>query len=69
MASWSSSQQVSRAPWSSGRVSSTSTWARAWSLFKARITPSALPQPRQARLPVLQCVSTRSGAGPQTSRR
>ena len=65
MPSWPSSQQVSRAPWSSGLVSSTITCASAPSACRARITPSAVPQPRQARLPVLQWVWMRSRPDPQ----
>ena len=45
MPSWPSSQQVSRAPWSSGRVSSTITWLSASSSCSARITPRAEPSP------------------------
>src|ERR1700678_2858487 len=40
------------------------TFARLPSACRARMTPSAVPQPRQARLPVLQWVCTRSGPAP-----
>ena len=69
MPSWPSSQAVSRDPCSSGRVSSAMTWARAPRSRSARITPSAVPQPRQARAPVLQCVCTFSGPAPHSSMR
>ena len=39
----SSSQAVSRAPWSSGRVSSTQTWASRPRSHAARSAPTALP--------------------------
>ncbi len=69
MPSWSSSQAVSRDPCSSGRVSSAMTWARAPRSRSARITPSAVPHPRQASAPVLQCVWTFSGPAPHSSMR
>ena len=51
----SSSQAVSRAPWSSGRVSPAST-STGPSAASARITPSAVPWPEARERPVLQCV-------------
>ena len=49
MPSASSSHAVSRAPWSSGRVSSTHTCATSPSSHAARIAPSAEPYPPVAR--------------------
>src|SRR5674476_1315158 len=58
--SFRSSQLVSRAPWSSGRVSSAYTrpsrprWCSSWMI------PYAVPQALVASAPVLQCVTTRT---------
>ena len=60
MPSRSSSQAVSRAPCSSGRVSSTHTEATRPCWCAVAMTPSAVPQPAVASAPVLQWVSTRS---------
>ena len=53
-----SSQAVSRAPWRSGRVSSTSTLMFLPCRWAAMMTPRAVPWPEVASGPVLQCVST-----------
>ena len=55
------SHAVSRAPCSSGRVSSTSTSATLPRACSTRSAPSAVPTAVVASRPVLQCVSTRSG--------
>ena len=56
MPSWSSSQAVSRAPWSHGRVSPAKTahFFPPWSA--ARTTPRAVPYPAVASPPALQWV-------------
>ena len=59
MPSASSSHAVSRAPWSSGRVSSTSTCCSNPRAHASRSAPSAVPCPPVASPPVLQCVSAR----------
>ncbi len=58
----SSSHAVSRAPWSSGRVSSTQTCSSRPCSQAERSTPTAVPRPPVASAPALQCVSTRSPA-------
>ena len=55
-----SSQAVSLAPWSRGRVSSTNTWRTRPCSKPRRMTPRAVPIPAVARPPVLQWVSTAS---------
>ena len=68
MPSVSSSQAVSLAPWSSGRVSSTQTCSTRPRSHAARMPPSAVPYPPVASPPVLQCVSTRAPALEQVGR-
>ena len=54
-----SSYTVSRAPWSSGRVSVAIAPRRPPRRHSSAITASAVPRPGAASAPVLQCVSTR----------
>ena len=61
----SSSQAVSRAPWRSGRVSSTSTCSTRPRACASQIAPSAVPTPPVASAPVLQCVRAREPGGEQ----
>ena len=59
----SSSQAVSRAPWRTGRVSSTHTVGARPASCAARMTPTAVPYPTHASAPALQCVRTRAACG------
>src|SRR6185437_7782562 len=57
------SYAVSRAPCSSGRVSSTHSLASCPARCAARITANAVPSPAETSRPVLQWVRTRAPAG------
>jgi len=59
MPSCTSSKAVRRDPWLYGRVSVHTARSSAPSECRLRMTPSAVPYAAQARLPVLQWVSTR----------
>ncbi len=58
-----SSQQVSREPWFNGRVSQANTRTFLPAATADRITPSAVPQHRQASAPALQWVRTVQSSG------